>query len=182
MKEFHELISRATSSTTYNKILKFALPLKTQFGINNFWCYKITYSGLYSYLGTHARWTDYCLAHQVVEPFTSMRHPDTQQNGISLMKNSSYASFQHVVNLAWEKFGINFSLNVTRKSSEGVEGFGFATEHNHPKTDEMLLNELPLLYTFVKTFKEEYRFFIKDIRITSCGSRGFFRRSIQTKS
>lgn len=157
MKAFLEMLKRITSSPYYDQMLRFAAPLKDHFGINHFWYYGITNSGYYSYMGTHAAWSEYCFENRMVDYFPCLRHPDMLGNGVSLMKKTANEGYKNVLKTAWEKFNINFNINLIKKTPEGIEAFGFATEHKHRMSDELLLNELPLLCHFTKAFRERHR-------------------------
>lgn len=157
MKEFYEMLRRITSSPYHDQMMKFVRPLRDHFGINHFWYYHVTSSGFYTYIGTHAEWNEYCFEKHLIDQFPCLRHPDTMQSGISLMKNTANVEYKNVLNEAWETFNINFNLNLTKKTSEGIEAFGFATQNNHPQSDEKLLNELPLLRYFINAFRERHK-------------------------
>lgn len=150
-------MDRISSSPYHDQMIRFAAPLQDFLGINHFWYYKITFSGNYSYLGTHSKWNAFC-SEQVLAPyFSCLRHPDLVQEGISLMKASEDAEYQKVLKIAWEMFKINFNLNLVRKVLDGIEAFGFGSRYNDPQADERLLNELPLLHAFIKAFKSKNR-------------------------
>jgi DNA-binding CsgD family transcriptional regulator len=136
--------------------MRFIQPLEDHFGVNHFWYYRITNSGQYSYVGSHAKWNEGCLGERndlLKGPY--LRHPDTVTSGISLMKNTSDPSFTEVLATASEQFGINFNIHLLKKTAEGVEGYGFATHQKFQVSDNHLLNELPLLIRFAKQFRKE---------------------------
>lgn len=156
MNQFNEYFRKITSSSQHNQMLRFAAPLKSCFGINHFWYFKITFSGNYSYLGTHCDWNEFCFENAMVSHFPCLRHPDSLQIGINLMKAQADSEYRKVVNVAWEKFQINFNINLMNRVSEGVEAFGFATCYNDSHAEQRLLNNLPLLRQFTKMFREEH--------------------------
>jgi DNA-binding CsgD family transcriptional regulator len=157
MKKFHEMLRKITSSPYHDKMMQFASPLKDHFSINHFWYYRICNSGHYSYIGTHSAWNEYCFENHMIEQFPCLRHPATLQNGISLMARTRNDDYQKVLDTAREKYNINFNINLIKKIPEGMEAFGFATQHDHVISDEKLLNELPLLRHFIKVFRERYK-------------------------
>lgn len=156
MNPFYRLFINVVSSPYYDHMMKFVAPLYDHLGINHFWYYKITSSGNYSYLGIHAKWSEFCFENNLLCSFPCLRHPDTIQSGISLMKATSNMEYQKVLETAWNKFHINFNLNLTEKISDGIEAFGFACRFNDPKADERLLNDLPFLRAFIKSFKSKH--------------------------
>lgn len=156
MNPFNELLRKTTSSSHHNQMLRFAAPLKDCFGINHFWYFKITLTGNYSYLGTHSDWNEFCFENAMVSHFSCLRHPNNLQTGINLMKAQADSEYKKVLDVAWDKFQINFNINLMNRVSEGVEAFGFATCHNDPHSEQRLINQLPLLRHFTKVFREEH--------------------------
>lgn len=73
------------------------------------------------------------------------------------MKKNADDGFKNVLRVAWEKFRINFNINLVKSIPEGVEAFGFATRFDDPGADERLLNHLPLLRHFTTIFQEKHR-------------------------
>lgn len=157
MNSFHKLLDTVTSSSCHDQILRFVTPLNDHLGINHFWYYKITFSGYYSYFGTHSKWNEYCFDNAIVSHFPCLRHPDILKSGITLMKASGDVKYKKVLKTAWNKFNINFNINLQEKTPEGIEAFGFATHFNDPKNDERLLNDLSLLRSFTKIFRIKHK-------------------------
>jgi DNA-binding CsgD family transcriptional regulator len=155
MIPFEQMLHKVTSSAYHNKMMRFVKPLENHFGINHFWYYRITYSGHYSYVGTHTLWDEFCFANDSYREFPHLRHPDSLVKGISLMKNSSNLPYQEILNSVAGQFGINFHIHLLKNIPEGVEGYGFATHHKLGLKDEYLLNHLPLLNQFIKQFRIE---------------------------
>lgn len=154
MNLFQKMLSKITSSVCYDQMMRFTQPLKDHFWINHFWYFQVSYSGYYSYVGTHNDWSEYCFANQLIDYFPCLRHPDTMASGINLMKRTEKREYREVLETARKKFNINFNLQLLNKTSKGVESFGFATFYNQRVSDDQLLNELPLLRYFIKKFRE----------------------------
>ena len=157
MKQFRQMLSKITSSPYHDQMQRFAAPLQDHFGINHFWYYRITNTGDYSFLGTHTKWCEYCFDEAAVSYFPSLRHPTIATSGISLMKSWPDASYNAMLQTAWDKFQINFNINLVERLPDGVEAFGFASGFNDPQADERLLNNLPLLTQFTKVFREKHQ-------------------------
>jgi DNA-binding CsgD family transcriptional regulator len=136
---------------------RFVLPLKEAFGVNHFWYYRITYSGHYSYLGSHSEWSEFCFDGALLSHFPCLRHPNALQQGLHLMKASEDEGYKQMLQIAWDKFRINFHINLQNNIPQGIEAFGFATCFNDPKAEERLLNELPLLRQFCKIFQSKHQ-------------------------
>jgi DNA-binding CsgD family transcriptional regulator len=157
MNCFIDMLTKTTSSAAYSSMLRFAAPLKDHFGINHFWYYKITTLGHYSYMGSNAAWNEYCFNESLLSDFDCIKHPSLLQKGVSLMKLTNNPAYKKVFDIAWEKFQINFNINLVSHTADGIEAFGFATHFNDPQADERLINELPLLRLFTKLLREKYR-------------------------
>ncbi len=157
MDPFHEMLRKVRLSPNHDQLLRFTSPLKDLFAINHFWYYRITFSGHYSFFGTHTAWSEYCFDNALLSHFPCLRHPDALRVGVQLMKTESDNKFQDLLKLAWEKFQINFSVNLLKKTKEGVEAFGFATCFNDSKVDERIINDLPYLTHFAKTARIKYK-------------------------
>jgi DNA-binding CsgD family transcriptional regulator len=142
-------------------MLKFARPLSGHFGVNHFWYYRILRSGAYSYVGTHAAWNEYCFDQSLLSHFPCLRHPNVLGKGISLMKAGGGVEYKEVLRTAWEKFQINFNINLFENTADGIEAFGFATRFSGSEIDEKLLNELPTLRYFIQEFREKHSKLIK---------------------
>lgn len=157
MSAFHAMIQKISSSSHYDSMQRTAKLLDDHFGINHFWYFRITLDGEYCFLGTHTKWTEFAFQNSLVQHFPCLRHPESLQNGINLMKGGSDSSYKNVLKLAWDSFSINFSINLMKKIPQGIEAFGFATRHGDSQADERLLNELPLLRQFSRFFREKHQ-------------------------
>lgn len=156
MKSFNEMLRRVTTSPHHKRMQSFAVPLADFLGVNHFWYYKITNSGHYSYVGTHIQWSEYCFDAGLTSLFPCLRHPRLMPSGLTLMKASDDPAYNRLLNAAWEKFNVNFNINLVEHTKEGIEAFGFGTRFKDPQADQRLLNELPLLRYFIKSFRQNH--------------------------
>lgn len=163
MNTFSEMITKVRSSPHYDRMVRSALPLKDYFGINHFWYYRITFSGLYSYFGTYTAWDEFCFENNIARHFPCLRHPHVLQTGINLMKAEEEPEYLEVLRMVWEKFKINFHFNLLRSTEEGIEAVGFGSHFNDMKADERILNELPLLSHFTKEFRKQNKKFFQTL-------------------
>lgn len=157
MNPFSAMLKKITSSSNFDQMIRFSSPLKECMGINHFWYYKITSSGDYSFLGSHASWSEFCFDKALVQNFPCLRHPRTLMTGINLMRTAADDEYKKVLETAWDKFRINFCLNLTYGIPDGIEAFGFATCFNDCHAEERLLNDLPLLRYFIKNFRIKFK-------------------------
>lgn len=157
MKAFHEMLRKIASSPDHDQMLRFTVPLKDYLGINHFWYYRITFTGFYSYLGTHTAWNEFCFDHSMTSHFSCVRHPNILPKGIYFMKAGAVGEYKNVLQLAWDKFHINFNINLIDHIPEGIEAFGFATHYNDAKVEERLINHLPMLRYFTTVFRNKYK-------------------------
>lgn len=156
MNPFLEMMNRVQSHPSYNQMVRFTKPLYDHFGVNHFWYYRITRSGNYSYVGSHAAWNEYCFDQSLLGRFPCLRHPNVLRRGITLMKAGNNEQYKEVQKQAWDKFGINFNLNIFENCAEGIEAFGFGTRFQDHESEERLVNELPLLRYFIKEFRQKH--------------------------
>jgi len=163
MKAFYEMLRGVSSSPYHAQVKKFAAPLYDHLAINHFWYYKITHTGDYTYFGSHSAWNEFCFDNGMVSHFPCLRYPENLQRGINLMKTQAHSDveYKNVLDRAWEKFHINFSINLVSDIPGGVEAFGFATKFNDFDADQRILNVLPMLRQFVKVFKARHRDFFR---------------------
>jgi DNA-binding CsgD family transcriptional regulator len=156
MNSFQEMLKNNKGSHHFKKMSQLASFLDDRFGINHFWYYKIHVTGYYSYVGTHQEWDEYCYDTLCVKDFTCLRHPECLQKGVNFMRATKDKDYQKTLDLAWEKFGVNFNLNLVNLTPEGVEAFGFATRFNDIQAEERLLQQLPTLHKITKDFKTDH--------------------------
>jgi DNA-binding CsgD family transcriptional regulator len=157
MNPFLEMSRKIRSSPYHDQALRFAAPLYDHFGVNHFWYYRISFSGAYTFVGTHTEWSEYSFGELNINHFPCLRHPKVLGGGISLMRaNATDHKYKEVKKIAWDQFRINFNLNIFENSSDGIEAFGFGTRFDDQRAEERLLNELPLLRYFIKTFRKKH--------------------------
>lgn len=155
MNPFQAMLQKVTSSRHHDQMLRFAAPLDEHFGINHFWYYSIKNTGEYCFLGTHTKWCEYCFDDKLLANFPVLRHPQIAANGITLMKCSADEGYKNMLQTAWQKFKINFNINLVQKLPNEVIAFGFASRFCDEQADERILNELGLLRHFIKAFREK---------------------------
>lgn len=157
MNSFHQLLTKVYSSRFFDQMQQFVAPLNDHLGINHFWYYKITFSGNYSFLGSHAAWVEYSFDKPSLQHFPCLRHPEAVQRGITLMKAGANEEYQTLLDDAWKKFQINFNINLVSRIHDGIEAFGFASRFNDPYVEQKLLNVLPFLSHFIQQFRLKHK-------------------------
>lgn len=156
MSRFLEMLSKTQSSAQYDQMIRFAKPLYDHFGINHFWYYRITSNGTYSYVGTNGSWNEYCFGESLINHFPCLRSPSVLKGGLSLMKAGTNKAYAKVLKTAWDKFRINFNINIFEPCADGMEAFGFGSKFADHEADERILNELPLLRYFFHEFRKKH--------------------------
>jgi DNA-binding CsgD family transcriptional regulator len=71
------------------------------------------------------------------------------------MQNNSDAQITQILDKMWKDYSIKPRIQVIKKTTVGIEIFGFGTYINNPEVDARLLNELPVLCHFMKIFREK---------------------------
>ncbi len=153
MKSFQHLLNLLLSSRYKDEMVRSVAPLFEFIGINHLWYYRITNDGKYTFVGSHLKWIEYCLESSLLSSFACLSHPNNIKAGIEIMKATEDEKYKEVMQDAWNKFGINFNINVIEKTHNGIEAFGFASNCNDVKSDERIINNLPILKTFISAFK-----------------------------
>jgi DNA-binding CsgD family transcriptional regulator len=138
-------------------MVRYCTPLHDAFGVNYFWYFKITHSGDYSYIGTHVDWSEWSFEHDMIKNFPLLRNPNNLSPGIHFMNQTNRPGHEVPVNVARDKFNINLAISLIKKIDCGAEVFGFGTKASHPKAEQALINELPLLRHFIKNFREKFK-------------------------
>ena len=148
------MLERTTASPHYAQMIRSIEPLQDHFGINHFWYFRITYSGHFCYLGSHAQWNEFFCENKLIDAFPFLRHPDILKPGVYLMQNASNERVRQLLEIARERFNIHFGVQLIKKAPEGIEGYGFATPYDYLKATELLINDLGVLSYFIKYFRE----------------------------
>lgn len=153
LQEMHEKIM---SSKEHEQMLRSVAPMCEYYGVNNFYYTTTTLSGFYSGFCTCTRWHEYfCENFSELGDSPFLRHPSVAKLGISLLKNTPDSALKQAIKIAWDKYHINFTLNIQLPIEKGFESFGFGLKTCYPKAEEHLLNELPLLKRFISFFRKE---------------------------
>ena len=148
-------------SITYyfnDKIKKACDSLFKFLNLNNFWYYKITNTGRFSYFGSNAAWTEYFATKKFYLDIPYYRHPKYFHDGISFMNYVRDEPFLEHLSAAKNKFNFNNPLLIINKICDGLEAFGFSSHCSDEMQKIMMFNELPLLRLFIKKFREENSF------------------------
>lgn len=156
MNRFLEMMAKIQSSLHYDQMVRFAKPLYDHFGINHFWYYRITNSGIYSYVGSNGPWNEYCYGESLTKHFPCLRSPSVLKGGVTLMKAGSNEDYAQVLKTAWDKFRINFNVNIFEPCVDGIEAYGFASKFSDHESDERILNELSILRCFFRELRKKH--------------------------
>jgi DNA-binding CsgD family transcriptional regulator len=154
MTVFDEM-TRAVTCKYNDQIRRGCSTLFELLGLNNFWYYKLTESGGYSYLGSDAPYSEYYSAKKFYLNFPFYRHPRFFKTGITLFSAESGFSAEFLSTDL--KFNFNNPILFLTKTFEGVEAFGFSSISAGQAQLVKVLNELDLLRLFVRNFKDSNR-------------------------
>ena len=163
MAAFDDLTRSVTCR--YNDLIKNAcMPLLEYFNLSLFSYFKIKNSGSYTFLGSHAAWSEYFAAEKLYFNFPYYRHPMYTREGIfTLMNIVQNDDLSPILNLGKEKFNIHHRLILIKQIPNGIEGYCFATNSPNVMQIRMLLNEIPLLWLFIDHFKKKQRFLFSSL-------------------
>ena len=179
MDSFQNL-TQAVTCRYHDKIQKACTPLFDYFNISNFWYDILSNSGYLAYIQSHVEWSEYFAEEKFHLSYPYFHHPKHFQEGFTLIEEIQDGSLTQILDTAKTKFGIQKSLMLTIKTSNGVEFFGFSFHKFHLTA---ILNELPLLRLFVKKFREENRFLLSrmednQINLAKLIGPAFYEKSV----
>lgn len=159
MSTLSELHHRIVGSKEYDRMLRSVAPMCDYFNINQFYYARIqVYCGqtYYSVLATNLRWQEFLFNNvHMIAAWPVFKNPDKHPSRIILKKNTGVSQFNNVLDVAWNTFNINFTVDIQRKIPGGIELYGFGVNFLNPKAEEYLINELPLLNKFIAYFQKE---------------------------
>lgn len=157
MTTLQEMHKRTTSSFEYAKMVQYARPLFDCLDINYFYYMRILVQDEHTnflLLGTNLEWQEYLYSDPTrLSSWLLTIIPDKTEfkTGIRVFKDCNSPP----LDIAWNNFGIKFSVCIQNKIDGGIESYGFGIKFPHPKAEEQLLNELSLLRAFISFFHKE---------------------------
>lgn len=152
----HELHDKITMSNEFHHMGNFVEPMLDYFGVNHFYYCQIDYFGNFIGLGTNLKWQEYIFDDVDVLAscpiFNNAKEANTE---IILDKLNEGLEYNSMLQSAWSKFKINFTIKIQRKILGGVQWFGFGLKSNHVHADQYMVNNLPVLNKFADLFLDE---------------------------
>ncbi len=150
-------MNKRVSTKLGDKLTTFCSPLVVHLGINHFYHFVLTDSGQCAAVGLNQAWQEYLHSHEQIYPsFTNFYHNRDDLKGILFCQTIPNKSWQDLVKEGVERFKVYIGLQVTKRTSLGIEGFGFGFNTNDPSLHMALLNELPLLHFFIDEYKRQF--------------------------
>ena len=144
---WQETHQRVISSREYDRMIRSVAPMCDYFNVNQFYYLRMhanNSKGNFSSVGTHVEWGEFlCENIERLIPFPELRYPDQLISRVTLLKKTTCPKFKSIQDLAWNKYRINFTINIQVKIPGGIESYGFGVKSLHPKAEEHMLNELP---------------------------------------
>lgn len=158
---------REYTINNHHKIKRFIRPLEDNFGVKHFCYYSVQNDGNYHFMGSNVSFLEYFYSEKLYVNCPYLLHPSNYQSGTSLSKSIPDSKFQASQNETTKIFEMNIGLTVIEKNPLGIQGFGFAFDHNNPHWESLCINELPLLKHFIKGFKNEFKSTIQKLNDNS---------------
>lgn len=153
MTAFDELLK--SGSYKYNdKVLKYCGKLFDNFDLNEFWYYKVTNNGHFSYLCSHSGFDEYFSSEKMYLQYPYFRSPCYFHDGVILLETAQDNIISEVIKKA-KDFELFNPISIVTKLPEGVEVFGFSSNCSSVLKTAQLLNELPVLKFFMEKFRED---------------------------
>lgn len=123
MATLQEMHQRTVSSKEYDRMIRSVTPMCDYFNVNQFYYTRIQTNGdqaYYSSIGTYAGWHEYFIENiERMVMWPMLRHPDKLISEITLLKNTASPQFNNHLEMAWDKFKINFAVNIQKKKYLG---------------------------------------------------------------
>lgn len=138
-----------------SKIKKVTSPLKTTFGITEFWHYTIRPDGTFTYLANNPDISDHYYGNQLYKLCPLFKHPSCVEPLIipsNSLKDRGYQVGQGEVQ---EKFGQQMPFNIIVKQNGIYHGFGFSTRNPDFPLDSVCVNHFDRLKQFCEYFMQE---------------------------
>ena len=155
IKNFQDM-HRNVTRIFHDKIRRFSEPLVNYLGVSHFYFYRITNEGYYTGVGLHREFGDYFFSQNlpIITPF--YRHPDNFESGIIFHKAIKDNKWGKVLQIAEQKFNINFCCQLINKTKKGIEVFDFALNSSNALHSMTFINELPLVKLFIHRLLNEF--------------------------
>lgn len=185
MRTLQEMHKKTTSGLEYEQMIRSVKPMCDYFSISNFYYLRILAQGDHAHffmLGTHLEWQEYLYSDPArLSSWPVIRHPDLLSSQAILFKSYSDPQLNDLLDIAWNKFGISFSLNIQRKIDGGIEAYGFGLNSRLLQADVLLLDEFPLLELCTFNFHKENKKFLDlaseyQVEISSIVGPAFFKK------
>lgn len=130
-----------------NRINKITRPLQDKMGVTFFGHHSINLNGCYTVLSNGPAWAEHYIQNKLFEndPFLSL--PMAYKSGTGLFCSTPSVGF--------EQLELTQGIFIVDKTDKEVQFSFFGRENGPPHFTSYLLNQLPLLKTFVHYFKKE---------------------------
>lgn len=156
--DMHKNISRRLG----DKIGRTCAPL-ADLGISHFYHYMLTDSGGFASAGWNQEWHE-CLF-TGPDCYLALPYFREVENGGSIIFTQAVENkhWKNLAKTAKDEFQINLGLQVCISTDDGQEAFGFGLNTDDPIKHMKLLNQLPLIQKFLKSYRKDFKNdFLKD--------------------
>lgn len=154
MSTITEMYRKTTTSSGHDRMLRSVRPLFDYFGMNHFYYVRTSSSGHCTMLGTHHELMEHLLTNNSLLQSCPLLRKHNPFKGVTIPKLYVDSVYKEFIETAWNRFQVNFTINIQRKSGDCIVDYGFGVSHKHPLTEQHLFNELPLLNSFLDHFHE----------------------------
>lgn len=157
-----------------DRVLKSCERLFQWFSLNEFWSYRVTNDGNFTYIGSHAGFDEYFSSQKFYANYSYFHHPQYFKEGVIIMDHVQDQNISKVVD-AGHGYRFYHPIQIIQKRKDGMEVFGICSSISAPSQLGLILSELPLLKLFLKKFKEENRdlfFKLEENKINLANMRG----------
>lgn len=135
--------------------------------LSHFWILKSDEEGGFWSFGTHASWCEYLIEERFHLLYPYCRDPKFFKNEIALFGPGLDEILDHFLDYGKDHFDLEKSIQILEKDQKGFSAFGFTLSNSKKRDVNELLRRVPLLKSFVHSFKQEHRglfFFLEDYK------------------
>lgn len=152
MKELKDKI-HVVSKKFESKIKNALKPLES-LDVNYFYYTSVTNQGHFSGFSNNVDWNICWLDEKLHLDSFYYLQPNNYKEGLTISLPFMEMQFTKTRKMAFERFNINYVLEITLKDHWGIESYGFSTSNFGHSTPIQFINDIPLLKLFFRKLKE----------------------------
>lgn len=130
-------------------------PLTDLFSVNHFFYQYVTSNGEFNAFGSHLDLFGYYYEDKLHSANPFIHSSDSVKTGVYIMDSVVNNEYQESLRKLQTKFNSNYYLLINKKEQHCSRQFGFCIPQNEPGLKLLLINNIPLLRSFVDYFETQ---------------------------